>query len=286
MNPHSGGAAVDFVAIPCAEIAVRAATGDDRTCNLADTVNPSPARPLRQCLDNRVTSTQTETEHRGFATTGSVYYATLVAVFTGLVLISNVTATKGVAFGPIIGDWSLILDGAFICFPLTYVIGDVLSEVYGFKAARRAIFIGFAMEVLAALMFWLAIKMPPLDAGYQAHFEVVLGLFPRLLLAGLAGFIVGQTVNAWVVVRIKERTKEKHLWARLIGSTIVGEFADTVVFCSIAAGAIGITTVGGFVTYVAIGWIYKTLVEVIVLPVTYRVIAFIKRREPTYQPVV
>lgn len=228
--------------------------------------------------------TTLETEHRGFAKTGSAYYPTLVAVFTGLVLISNVAATKGVVFGPIIGDWSLILDGAFICFPLTYIIGDVLAEVYGFKAARRAIFVGFAMAVLAVLMFWLAIEMPPLDPEYQNHFEAVLGLFPRLLFAGLAGFIVGQTVNAWLVVRIKARTKEKHLWARLIGSTVLGEFADTIVFCSIAAGAIGISTWQQFVTYVAIGWIYKTAVEVVVLPVTYRVIAFIKRNEPTYRP--
>ena len=227
-----------------------------------------------------------ETEHRGFATAGSGYYATLVAVFTGLVLISNVAATKGVVFGPILGDWSLILDGAFICFPLTYIIGDVLAEVYGFKAARRAIFIGFAMAVLAVLMFWLAIAMPPLVPEYQVHFEAVLGLFPLLLFAGLAGFIVGQTVNAWVVVQIKARTKEKHLWARLIGSTVVGEFADTVVFCSIAASAIGVATWQQFISYVAIGWIYKTAVEVLVLPVTYRVIAFIKHREPTYQPAV
>ena len=80
-----------------------------------------------------MTATSTESEHRGFAPTGSAYYPTLVAVFTGLVLISNVAATKGIAFGPIIGDWSLITDGGFIVFPLTYVIGDVLSEVYGFR---------------------------------------------------------------------------------------------------------------------------------------------------------
>ena len=83
---------------------------------------------------------------------------------------------------------------------------------------------------------------------------------------------------------IKARTKEKHLWARLIGSTVVGQLADTVVFCSIAAGAIGITTLGDFLTYVTLGWLYKTAVEVLVLPITYRVIAFIKGREPTYQP--
>jgi queuosine precursor transporter len=234
-----------------------------------------------------VIATSTQPQHRGFATTGSAYYPTLVAVFTGLVLISNVAATKGIAFGPIIGDWSLITDGGFIVFPLTYVIGDVLSEVYGFKATRRAIYIAFAMEAIAALTFWLTAILPAADFyTNQAAFEAVVKPFAQLIIAGLAGFIVGQTLNAWVVVRIKERTKEKHLWARLIGSTVVGEFADTVVFCSIAASAIGIDTWPDFITYVALGWGYKTAVEIVVLPVTYRVIAFIKRREPTYQPAV
>ncbi len=234
-----------------------------------------------------MTATSTESQHRGFATTGSAYYPALVAIFTGLVLISNVSATKGIAFGPIIGDWSLITDGGFIVFPMTYVIGDVLSEVYGFKATRRAIYIAFVMEAIAALTFWLTAYLPPADFyTNQAAFEAVVKPFTQLIIAGLAGFLVGQTLNAWVVVRIKARTKEKHLWARLIGSTIVGEFADTLVFCAIAAGAIGISTWRDFLTYVALGWVYKTAVEIVVLPVTYRVIAFIKRREPTYQPAV
>ena len=234
-----------------------------------------------------MTATSTGTEHRGFATTGSAYYPTLIAVFTGLVLISNVAATKGIAFGPIIGDWSLITDGGFIVFPLTYVIGDVLSEVYGFRAARRAIYIAFVMEAVAAFTFWLTAVLPAAEFyTNQAAFEAVVQPFTQLIIAGLAGFIVGQTLNAWVVVRIKARTKEKHLWARLIGSTVLGQFADTLVFCSIAASAIGIATWRDFVTYVALGWVYKTAVEIVVLPVTYRVIAFIKRREPTYQPAV
>lgn len=223
----------------------------------------------------------------GFAKTGSAYYPTLVAVFTGLVLISNVTATKGIAVGPVIGDWSIITDGGFIVFPLTYVIGDVLSEVYGFRATRRAILIGFTMEALAALAFWVTVYLPAADFyPHQAAFEAVVGAFTQLIVAGLAGFLVGQTVNAWAVVRIKAHTKEKHLWARLVGSTVLGQLADTVVFCSIAAGAIGINTVGDFLTYVTLGWLYKTAVEVLVLPVTYRVIAFIKHREPTYEPLV
>ncbi|MGV0836169.1 queuosine precursor transporter [Mycolicibacterium thermoresistibile] len=231
--------------------------------------------------------TTPETTHRGYATTGSAYYPVLVAVFTGLVLISNVTATKGVAFGPIIGDWSIITDGAFLVFPLTYVIGDVLSEVYGFKATRRAIFVAFTMQAFAALAMWVTANLPPADFyPHQAAFEAVVKPFAQLVIAGLAGFIVGQTVNAWIVVRIKEVTKERHLWARLIGSTIFGEFADTLVFCSIAAAAIGISTLDDFLTYLLMGWLYKTAVEVVVLPVTYRVIGFIKRREPTYQPAV
>ena len=154
-------------------------------------------------------------------------------------IISNVTATKGVAFGPI------ITDGGFIVFPLTYVIGDVLSEVYGFKAARRVIFLGFAMNALAALAFWVTIYLPAADFyANQEHFENIVGAYTQLIVAGLAGFIVGQTINAWVVVLIKERTKEKHLWARLVGSTFAGQLGDTLVFCSIAASAIGITTFG------------------------------------------
>lgn len=228
-----------------------------------------------------MTADQTTAKHAAFASVGSAYYPALVAVFTALVIISNVTATKGVEFGPI------ITDGGFIVFPLTYVIGDVLSEVYGFRAARRAIFLGFAMNALAALAFWVTIYLPAADFyTNQEHFENVVHAYTQLIVAGLAGFIVGQTINAWVVVRIKERTKEKHLWARLLGSTFAGQAGDTLVFCSIAAGAIGITSFGDFAIYTAQGWLYKTAVEAVMLPATYRVIAFIKRREPTYQPAV
>jgi queuosine precursor transporter len=228
-----------------------------------------------------VTSAPPESDRVSFAQVGSIYYPVLVAVFTALVIISNVTATKGVAFGPI------ITDGGFIVFPLTYVIGDVLSEVYGFKAARRAIYLGFSMNALAALAFWVTIYLPAADFYTNGeHFENIVHAYTQLIIAGLAGFIVGQTINAWAVVKIKERTKEKHLWARLVGSTFAGQLGDTLVFCSIAAGAIGITSVKDFVVYTALGWFYKTAVEVVLLPITYRVIALIKRREPTYQPAV
>lgn len=217
----------------------------------------------------------------GFARVGSLYYPVLVAVFTALVIISNVAATKGVAFGPI------ITDGGFIVFPLTYIIGDVLAEIYGFRAARRAIILGFAMNALAALVFWVTVYLPAADFyPNQEHLANVVGAYTQLIAAGLAGFLVGQTINAWAVVKIKERTREKHLWARLVGSTFAGQLGDTLVFCAIAAPAIGITTFADFATYATLGWVYKTAVEVLLLPVTYSLIGYIKHREPTYTALV
>lgn len=210
-----------------------------------------------------------------FATVTTGYYPVVVAVFCGLLLISNIGATKLIEFGPIITD-----GGAFL-FPLVYVTGDVLSEVYGLKAARRAIYLGFFLAVLAALTFWLVQISPPAN-GYenQEAFEAVLGFVPRIVLASICGYLVGQLLNAYVLVKIKERTQEKALWVRLIGSTVIGELADTVVFCTIAF--YGIITGGEFLNYVVIGYLYKTLLEVVLLPLTYRVISAVKQHEPTY----
>ncbi|MUH46490.1 MAG: queuosine precursor transporter [Actinobacteria bacterium] len=211
-----------------------------------------------------------------FAATGSSLYPIIMAVFCSVLLISNIGATKLIEFGP------LITDGGAFLFPLTYLIGDILSEVYGWKAARRAVVLGFAMAILAAVTFFLVQLSPP-AAGYenQAAFEAVLGFVPRIVLASICGFLVGQLLNAYVLVKIKERTKEKHLWARLIGSTVVGEFADTFVFCTIAF--YGVITGAEFANYVLVGYLYKTLLEVVLLPITYPVIKAIKRREPTYE---
>jgi len=211
-----------------------------------------------------------------FAKVGSSVYPTIVAVFVGLLLISNIGAVKLIAFGP------LITDGGAFLFPLVYIVGDVLAEVYGWKAARRAILIGFAMAILAAVTFYLVQISPPADGWEnQAAFEAVLGFVPRIVLASILGFLVGQLLNAYVLVWIKKRTQEKKLWARLMGSTVVGELADTLVFCTVAF--YGVITGGDFLTYVIVGFVYKTAVEIILLPVTYRTIAYVKRREPTYE---
>lgn len=204
-------------------------------------------------------------------------YPTFVAIFIGVLIVSNITATKGVEIGP------LITDGAFFLFPLSYVIGDVLSECYGYKATRRAVWTGFSILAFAMLCFFIAIKLPP--AGFyenQAAFEAVLGTVPQLVLAGLAGYVVGQLLNAWSLNAIKKRTGERKLWARLMGSTVVGEFVDTLIFCSIAATAIGIDSWGAFANYVVVGFLWKSAVEFCILPLTYVVIGWVKKHEGYY----
>jgi queuosine precursor transporter len=222
-----------------------------------------------------------------FATAPSATYAVLVAIFCGLLLISNIAATKTITVVDGLPDFvggGIFTDGGAILFPMTYIVGDVLAEVYGLRQAKRAIWVGFALGALASLTF-LAVGAAPPGPGYenQEAFLAVLGFVPRIVLASLSGYLVGQFLNAYVVVKIKERTKERHLWARLIGSTVVGEFADTMLFCFIAFVGV-FPTWGGLISYAVAGYFYKVMVEVILLPVTYAVIRGIKKREPGYAP--
>ena len=200
------------------------------------------------------------------------YYPILAAIFCSLLLISNIGAVKFIDFGPIKTD-----GGAFL-FPLTYILGDVLTEVYGYKAARRVIFTGFGIGILAGLTFWL-IQISPAASSWenQAAFEAILGFVPQIVAASVIAFLLGQLSNSWTLVWIKRRTHGKSLWARLIGSTVVGEFVDTFFFTLIAS--LGRLNFEEFLNYLATGYIYKTLFEVILLPITYRVIARVKRHE-------
>ena len=222
-----------------------------------------------------VTTANNQTNQVSFAQEYKGLYPYLMAAFVGLLLISNIGAVKLIEFGPV------STDGGVFLFPLVYIVGDVLSEVYGFKAARKAIYTGFAMAVLASFTFYLVQVSPAAsDWGNQSAFESVLGFVQQIVLASISGFLVGQLLNSWVLVKIKERTKEKKLWLRLIGSTAVGELADTLVFCTIAF--YGVITGWNFVNYVVVGYLYKTFVEVLLLPVTYNVIKIIKKKEASY----
>ena len=205
-------------------------------------------------------------------------YPILLTVFVAVFIISNIASTKGVMIGP------LVTDGAFFLFPIAYVIGDVIAECYGFKAARQAVWTGFFTTVIAIVAFYIAIALPAADFyNGQEAFRATLGLVPQIVIASLCGYAVGQLLNAWLLTRMKDRHGEKSLWMRLISSTIIGEFGDTLIFCLIAAPVIGITTVGDTINFVVVGFIWKTLVEILVMPITYAVIAWVKKRELTTQ---
>lgn len=205
------------------------------------------------------------------------HYATVVAVFCALLLISNIGAVK------LIDISGLVFDGGAILFPLTYVVGDVLTEIYGLQRARRAIFTALALQALAAGTFWAVTVLPPADGwNMQEAYASVVGFVPRIVFASLCAFIVGELLNSYVLVWIRRRTQGQKLWLRLIGSTVVGEFADTLVFCTVAF--FGVITGAEFLNYVITGYLYKTLLEVLLLPITYRVVAYLRQHDVEYTP--
>ena len=263
-------------------------SSEPRGSGRPDGTTPEPARST----PTTAASAPVPRDRAVFATVASPYYGYLIALFVGVMLISNVAGTKGVLLFPDLGFElgflsldGFVTDGAFLLFPLAYVLGDVISEVYGFKAMRRVVISGFAVLALAALTFTVTTQLPPAPFyDNQDAFEAVAGVVPQFFLAGLAGYVVGELLNSYVLVWMKRRTGEQSLWARLLGSTVVGQLADTLVFCTIAAPALGMVLGSGdYWNYVVIGFVWKTLVEAIMLPVTYLVIGWIKKREPTYQ---
>ena len=247
------------------------------------------SRPDRTSVGLPVVTSLQQT-HAVPATNGPRYvrhptgiYTVVVALFCGLLLISNIAATKLITVVdglPIIQG--IFTDGGAFLFPLTYILGDVLAEVYGLRQARRAIWLGFFLAALASVTF-LVVGLAPPGPGYenQDAFLAVLGFVPRIVVASLAGYLAGQFLNAYVLVKIKNRTNERKMWMRLVGSTVVGEFADTALFCFIAFVAV-IDGWAALISYTIVGYLYKVAVEVIFLPVTYAVIKAIKRREPDY----
>jgi uncharacterized integral membrane protein (TIGR00697 family) len=224
-----------------------------------------------------------------FASRGSSYFDILLAVFCVVLVVSNIAATKGTQFFS--GDVSIgpvqvipvFSDGGAVLFPLAYIIGDVIAEVYGLRAARRAILVGFGTAIMTFLTFLVVIELPSAQFyENQAAFESVVWSGGQIVAASLIAYVVGQFLNSYVLVRMKARSAEPGLWRRLAGSTGVGEAADTVIFCAIAASAIGITTGSQFANYVVVGFIFKCLVELIAMPVTMLVIRQLKQREPSY----
>lgn len=207
------------------------------------------------------------------------FFDIFMTLFVALLLISNISATKLIG-----GPWGLIFDGGAVMFPFTYILGDILSEVYGFRGARRAVLTGFGISILASALFFLVAKAPPASGDFiTPAFSQVFGFVPRIVAASLVGYVLGQLLNALVLVRIKGRTGERFLWIRMIASTLVGELVDTLAFCTIAFA--GLISGPEFFNYVLTGYVYKCALEIIMSPLSIQVIGWVKRGEKNYVPI-
>jgi uncharacterized integral membrane protein (TIGR00697 family) len=202
----------------------------------------------------------------------SPFFVAVATLFVTCLLVSNVIAVKLVMVR------GLVLPAAIVIFPVSYLLADVLTEVYGYRAARRVIWLGFFCNLLAVLAIWVGGLLPAAPFwGDQAAYERILGATPRILLASFLAYLVGEFANTMIMSRLKLATSGRHLWARAIGSTLVGQGLDSAVFISIAFfGLMPLTTLlGTIVTQ----WLVKSAYEALATPVTYAMVGFLKRRE-------
>jgi queuosine precursor transporter len=208
------------------------------------------------------------------------YYDFVMAAFVAILLLSNVLGAGKVAqvWLPGVGYWPF--GAGILFFPISYVIGDVLTEVYGYARARRVIWVGTAAVLFMAFMSWVVVALPPAPSwGNQVAYETIFGQVPRIVLASVCAFWVGEFVNSYVLARMKLWTKGRMLWTRTIGSTVAGQGIDSLIFYPLAfLGAEGWTT-ELVITVLFTQWALKVSWEVLLTPVTYAVVGFLKRRE-------
>src|SRR5713226_7320707 len=200
------------------------------------------------------------------------YYDLLVHVFVVVLLVSNLVGPKITALGP------FRISGAQLLFPITYIFGDVFTEVYGYAASRRAIWIGFFASALLAAMGVFTVWLPPApDWHGQEAFQTVFSFVPRLVAASLIAYWCGEFANSFVMAKMKLWTGGKYLWTRTVGSTVVGQAVDTVIVVVLLfAGRESARTIGEIILS---GYFAKVVYEVLATPVTYMVVNFLKRNE-------
>ena len=201
------------------------------------------------------------------------YYDFVMAAFVAILLLSNLIGAAKLAD---VGGF--VFGAGILFFPLGYVIGDVLTEVYGYARARRVIWAGFVALVFMAVMSWVVVALPP-AAGWegQAAYESVFGQVWRIVFASITAFWVGEFVNSYVMARMKIWTKGKHLWSRTIGSTVVGQGVDSLIFYPLAFW--GVWSNEQVVTVMVTNWGLKVFWEAALTPVTYAVVGWLKRKE-------
>lgn len=202
----------------------------------------------------------------------SLAFVVIVALFVTTLITANITAVK------LVGFFGLVLPAAVIVFPVSYILGDVLTEVYGYRAARHVIWLGFFCNLLAVIAIYLGGILPsaPFWQGQEAY-ETILGYTPRILAASFLAYLVGEFANAIVLAKMKVATNGRFLWSRTIGSTLVGQGLDSLVFIVLAFA--GTIPASAMLAAVLTQWIVKSLYEALATPLTYLVVNRLKRSE-------
>jgi len=202
----------------------------------------------------------------------SRYFLVVVSLFITCLITANIIAVK------LITVFGLVLPAAVIVFPISYILGDVLTEVYGYRQARSVIWLGFACNLVLVIAVWLGGLLPAATFwDGQAAYTRILGYTPRILVASFLAYLVGEFSNSFVLAKLKIATSGRHLWTRTIGSTLVGQGLDSMVFITLAfAGTIPFS---GLLSAIITQWLVKTAYEAAVTPLTYKAVNFLKRRE-------
>ncbi|MEK7499575.1 MAG: queuosine precursor transporter, partial [Patescibacteria group bacterium] len=198
----------------------------------------------------------------------------ITTAFAVVLLLSNIASTKIATLAGFEFDSGLIL------FPLAYIFGDILTEVYGYARARRVIWTGFAMNILMVVVFWVVGMFPPAASWTnQEAYQTILGVIPRIVLASLTAYLVGEFLNSVILAKMKVKQNGKRFWQRALSSTIIGQLFDTTIFILIAfAGVLPWPVV------FSIAWtnyVFKILIEIVMLPLTYHIVGVLKKREGT-----
>lgn len=204
--------------------------------------------------------------------TSSRYFDLVAITFVVALLVSNIAAQKLFAFGP------FTFTAGILVFPISYIFGDILTEIYGYARTRRVIWAGFAANIFLILVIQAAVLLPPAEGWpFQEQFAAVLGFVPRIVLASIAAYWAGEFSNSFVLAKMKVWMKGRHLWMRTIGSTIVGQAIDTAIFATVAFAGVLPTPV--IVKAIVSGYAFKVIYEAAITPLTYFIVHRLKRAE-------
>jgi uncharacterized integral membrane protein (TIGR00697 family) len=202
----------------------------------------------------------------------SPWFVCIVATFVTCLITANITAVK------LIVVCGLLMPAGIVIFPLSYICGDVLTEVYGYRQTRRVIWLGFFCNLLTVVAIWVGQILP--QASFwdgQPAYERILGYTPRLLMSSFLAYLVGEFTNAFILAKMKIATRGRWLWMRTIGSTLLGQSLDSLVFVTLAF--LGTIPLSHMATAIITQWLVKTGYEVVATPLTYVVVAYLKRQE-------